>query len=122
VVRYLAQDDARQANSASRLLESLTVDNPGWISSVVLVEIVWVMEDAYGVDRVGMASILDRLLQTQTLVVQDSEIAWRALALYRGGRADFADCLIERTCAAQGCEKVVTFDKDAARDCGMTLI
>ena len=124
VVRYLAQDDARQSAAASRLLEGLTVDAPGLITTIVLVEIVWVMEDAYGVDRAGTASLVERLLQTGTLLIQDAEIVWRALARFRNGRADFADYLVERTCAAQGCEATYTFDRNAAResDGGMTLV
>lgn len=124
LVRYFAQDDPRQSAAASRLIERLTPENPGLVTSVVLAETVWVMEDLYAAKREQIASIVEDLLQTGALVVQDAEQAWAALSRYRGGMADFADYLIERTCAALGSETVYTFDRKAARekDCGMMLV
>lgn len=123
VVRYLAQDDVRQSAVATRLIESLTQDDPGFITTVVLAEIIWVMEDLYLADRDKTAAIVETVLQTQTILVQDAEIAWRALSRFRSGNADFADYLIERTCNGQGCRATYTFDRKAAKasDCGMSL-
>jgi len=124
LVRYFAQDDAKQSAMASRLMEALTVESPGLVTTVVLAETVWVMEELYGAQRGQVASIVESLLQTGALVVQDAEQAWAALSRYRAGIADFADYLIERTCAALGSEAVYTFDCKAARekDCGMVLV
>jgi predicted nucleic-acid-binding protein len=41
---------------------------------------------------------------------------------YGAGNADFADCLIERTAAAAGCSRTMTFDVAASKAAGMTLI
>lgn len=122
LVRYLAQDDAEQSAVASRLIESLTAEKPGLITSVVLVETVWVMDEIYEASRADIATVVEKLLQTGTLLVQDAEQAWNALSRYRAGAADFADYLIERTCTALGSEATYTFDHKAARDCGMALL
>ena len=123
LVRYLAQDDARQSALATRLFEtSLTEEAPGFLSSVVLVETVWVMADLYGADRQHIASIVEALLHTSTLMVADAEIVWRALSGFRAGRADFSDFLIHELSAAAGCTTIYTFDKLAARDSGMQLL
>ncbi len=122
LVRYLAQDDAEQSAAASHLIESLTAEKPGLITSVVLIETAWVMEDVYGAGRDEISAIVEKLLQTGTLVVQDAEQAWSALSRYRAGAADFADYLIERTCTALGSEATYTFDRKAARSCGMELL
>ena len=45
----------------------------------------------------------------------------RQLRLFESCRADFADCLIERTAMAAGCTAVMTFDK-AAAGAGMKLL
>ena len=123
VVRYLAQDDPKQSAIATRLIESLSQEEPGFIGVVVLAETVWVMEDLYGANREKVAAIIETLLQTRALVVQDAEIVWRALSRFRAGGADFADYVIERTCGAQGCQATYTFDRHAtkASDCGMSL-
>jgi predicted nucleic-acid-binding protein len=124
LVRYLSQDDAKQSVAASRLIEAPTPESPGLITTIVLAETVWVMEELYGARREQIASIVENLLQADALLVQDAEQAWAALSRYRGGVADFADYLIERTCASLGCETVYTFDRKAARarDCGMMLV
>ena len=41
LVRYIMQDDARQSLSATKLMESLTVDEPGFVSLVSVVELGW---------------------------------------------------------------------------------
>jgi predicted nucleic-acid-binding protein len=122
LVRYFAQDDHKQSPAAARLIEGLTADSPGVIPAIVLAETVWVMADVYGADRDQIATIVETLLRTANLIVQDAETAWRALSRYRAGSADFADCLIERACAELGCRQTFTFDKQAARDAGMTLV
>ncbi len=40
LVRYIAQDDAKQSPIATKLITSLTTENPGFISQVSLVELV----------------------------------------------------------------------------------
>jgi predicted nucleic-acid-binding protein len=122
LVRYVAQDDPRQSAAASRLIEALSPAEPGFITMVVLVESVWVMEDVYGATRDRLGEVVQALLEAQSLVVESAESVWRALASFRKGKADFADCLIARVCAAQGCTVTWTFDKAAARDAGMRLL
>ena len=122
LVRYIAQDDIDQSKRASRLIEDeCSAATPGFISLVVLVELVWVSESCYGATRVEVAEMVRRILSIRQLVVQDAEIAWKALRLFESGKADFADCLIERMAFAAGCSAVMTFDKAAAK-AGMTLL
>ncbi len=122
LVRYLAQDDARQAAQSSRLIESFTAREPGFISIVTLVETVWVLQDLYARDPSDIASLVDALLQTEGLVIQMSESVWQALRRFESSSADFADHVIERMGAAEGCTATLTFDKLAARDAGMRLV
>ena len=65
--------------------------------------------------------VLQRILRTKQLVVQDAETIWKAVRLFEASRADFADCLIERTGATHECEYTSTFDKHATSR-GMRLI
>lgn len=119
LVRYLAQDDKAQSARATALIEKeCSVATPGYVGLVVLIEVVWVSESCYGATRIDIAEIVRRILSIRQLVVQDTETTWKALRQFESGRADFADCLIERTATAAGCEKIVTFDRKA----GMTLL
>lgn len=121
VVRYIMQDDAKQAASASRLVESLT-DSSGFIPLIVIVELSWVLTSAYSLSRQQLAEALEGVLRSKEWVVEKADIVWQAVRLFQSGSADFADCLIFRSAAAAGCEKTMTFDKDAAKSGGMTLL
>ena len=46
----------------------------------------------------------------------------RALRVFDEGKADFADCLIERSAAGAGCTQTMTFDVGASKHAGMALI
>ncbi|WP_029921053.1 PIN domain-containing protein [Nevskia soli] len=122
LVRYIMQDDAKQSLLASKLIESLTVDAPGFIALVSIVELIWVMESCYAIERAQLGDALEGLLRTKEFVVERAETIWKAVRIFRDGPADFADCLIERCAAAAGCEHTMTFDRGAAKTCGMTLI
>ncbi|MGZ2748071.1 PIN domain-containing protein [Burkholderia stagnalis] len=122
LVRYLVQDDPLQSKKATRLIESLTADHPGYITQVALVEVVWVLARAYDAERDEIAQVVEALLRTKELVIESAETVWKALRLYAGSSADFSDCLIERTCHEMQCECTMTFDTKAAKVAGMRLV
>ena len=122
LVRYIMQDDAKQAAKATKLIEGLTAQEPGFITLVSVVELVWVLSSAYLLDRDQIVQALDVILRSKQLVVDQAGHVLRALRAFGAGRADFADCLIERTAVAAGCAKTMTFDVAASKTAGMTLI
>lgn len=120
LMRYLAQDDAKQSAQATRLIESLSPQHPGFVGMVNLVELVWVLESCYAAAHTTIAATLERLLRTKSLVLESPEIVARALRLFAAGHKDFADCLIACSATAAGCGVVYSFDKAAIRQAGMT--
>lgn len=122
LVRYLAQDDPEQSRKATRLIESFTVDTPGYVGIVSVVELVWVLTGCYASTKAEVCDVLEALLRAKGLVVAHADIVWKALRLFKEGKADFADCLIERFADAAGCAHTASFDRDAARHCGMRLL
>jgi predicted nucleic-acid-binding protein len=121
LVRYIMQDDVKQAALASRLVESLTASG-GFIPLVVVAELSWVLSSAYSLSREQLAQALEGVLRSKEWVVEKADIVWQAVRLFQSGSADFADCLIFRSATAAGCEKTVTFDRGAAKTGGMTLL
>ena len=122
LVRYIMQDDASQAAQAEAVMDALTRDQPGFISLVSIVEIVWVLTSCYDLQRDQVSRVLDQILNTEELIVDRAEDVWRALRIYQSSNADFADCLIERTAQAAGCSHTVTFDIRASKAAGMVLL
>ena len=122
LARYVMQDDSEQSQKASRLIESLTSEAPGFVPLVALIELVWVLISCYDLTREQVAQALDALLRAKEIVLERAEQVAQALRTFGAGSADFTDCLIERTAAAAGCGKTMTFDTGAAKFAGMTLI
>jgi predicted nucleic-acid-binding protein len=122
LVRYLAQDDPAQAAAATRLVEGLTSEAPGFISTVTLVETVWVLARAYRTPRAQIATILEGLLRSQELVIEAAESHYLALGLYRSTAVDFSDAVIAQAGRRAGCAETVTFDRRAAAGAGMRLL
>ena len=122
LARYIMQDDAKHSPLATRLIESLSVDVPGFIPLVAVVELAWILCSAYTLDRDQLVAALEGLLRTKEFRVERAEIVWKALRAYRNTNANFADCLIERSAAAAGCDRTMTFDRESAQHGGMTLI
>lgn len=122
LVRYIAQDDPKQSPKATALIEALSPDAPGFVTTVSIVELVWVMQSCYAVTREGVIDALAQILRTKEFVVENAEVVWQAIRAFAGGSADFADCLIERSSAHAGCSAVYTFDRAAAKSGAMQLV
>jgi predicted nucleic-acid-binding protein len=123
LVRYLTQDDAVQARKASALIESLTEERPGFVTLVALTELVWVLQGCYQASNQDVVRVVETLRQVRTLVIEGVEIVSQAMSVFSAVKADFADCLIEKSAYAAGCSHTVTFDRKAASKLpGMHLI
>lgn len=122
LVRYIMQDDPKQAPRANALIEQLTAEEPGFVSLVTVVELVWVLSSGYELERSEVSKAMELLLRAKQLVVEQSERVNLAWQTYKSTSADFADCLIQRLCAGAGCARTMTFDKNASKIAGMVLI
>ncbi len=122
LVRYFAQDDEVQSKKATALMESLSPERPGYVSQVALIEVVWVLGRCYGVEREQMKDIVESMIGTKELVVESADTVRKALRVFASSKADFADCLIERSGHVAECEYTATFDVLASKVAGMQLI
>lgn len=122
LVRYIMQDDIKQSPLATRIVESLSVEAPGFVPLIAIVELGWVLSSAYELDRNQLIEAFEALLRTKELVVERGEIVWKALRLFQRANGDFADSLIACSAEAAGCAKTMTFDRGAVKSAGMTLV
>jgi predicted nucleic-acid-binding protein len=123
LVRYIMQDDAKQSPKATKIIEALDgIEKSGYVTLVSIVELVWVLSASYELTRAQVAQALDSLIRAKQLKIDSADQVIRALRVFKAGKSDFADCLIERSANSAGCEKTVTFDVNASKHAGMTLI
>ena len=116
LIRYLVQDDPGQSRKATQVIvKRCTRDDPGFINRIVLCELVWVLESAYGYSKDTIVPVLEKLFRTSQLKIEDTQSAWTAFRTYQKGKADFADCLLGTTNRFGGCDGTLTFDQAAGK-------
>jgi predicted nucleic-acid-binding protein len=112
LARYLTQDDPAQSRRANTVIAEATRRGDRCaVNTIVLCELVWVLRDAYGFDRGTVVTTLEKILDTAQFVVEDRDVARRALADYRQGPGDFSDYLIGWRNRQAGCSETATFDR-----------
>lgn len=122
LVRFVMQDDERQSPIATQLIGSLSSQNPGYISTVVLIEMVWVLRSSFGVAKLPLQAILIRILSNAAFSVENTQAIRHALQAYFPASGELTDCLIASLARHAGCACTYTFDRHAARDAGMVLL
>ena len=110
LVRLLVQDDDAQHRSALAFFDRLSTDSPARVDAIVLCELAWVLRSSYEYGRDEVAEVVERILSTEQLEVDDPDATWQALEDFRSSKADFADCLIGQRARRAGCSSTVTFD------------
>jgi len=121
LVRAFANDDPIQSDVAQQLLLTLSEEEPGFINTTVLVELVWVLRRSLGFTAAAVHLLLDGLMNAPAFEIEDGESVGEALESARQG-ADFADALIHATSRLYGAAETVTFDRDAAERFGWRLL
>ena len=111
LVRLIARDDARQVAAAERFIEG-----GAWVSVVVLVEALWVLDSVYRLKPEPLASAVEMLMDHRELVLQDGEAVAGALVRFRKKPSlGFSDCLIVELARRAGHGPVGTFDRDLGK-------
>ena len=129
LVRYLAQDDAKQAALATRLMEEeLTPTRQGFVSLVVVAELCCVLNSLYGATMDELVATIEDFLNTPQFCMEKREVLQAAIGRIKSKvatsnrKVGLPDALIAEIAASAGCTATMTFDKSAVRVVGMTLL
>jgi len=120
LVRILIDDPgaARQCAAARKLAGTA---GKVYVSQVVQIETVWVLESVYGFARAELAQALDRVMENQSFALQHADIFHAALAEFRAGPADFSDYVILNQARSENA-KLATFDRKLGKLAGARLL
>jgi predicted nucleic-acid-binding protein len=116
LVRYLVQDDPRQARQAAAAIDGAAGRGERLhLAALTLCELVWVLESSYDEPRVRVAAVLDHILRTVDFELEHRDLVRHAADIYRETAVDFADALVAHVNHAAGCDYTLTFDKSLRR-------
>jgi predicted nucleic-acid-binding protein len=112
LVRYLTEDDPSKANEVKRLLLKAAEGAIRLlIPSVVIAELVWVLQSFYKLERGEIVPLLNAILRTHGVEVSDKAVVADAIAIYVGDSIDFIDAWIVAFAKAAEVRTIYTFDK-----------
>jgi predicted nucleic-acid-binding protein len=104
VVRFLTNDDKRQAQAARAVIEQGDI----FVATTVLLETEWVLRSAYGFEAIQIVEGLRGLAGLPGVALEDATLLAQALDWMSQG-IDFADAL--HLSKSDGCEAFLTFDR-----------
>jgi predicted nucleic-acid-binding protein len=111
LVRLLVRDNALQVKAAE-----LFVEQGAWISHIVLVETMWVLDAVYDRSPMQLIKAIELLLNHKHLAIQDADVVAAALMHFRARPAlGFSDCLVLEVARKAGHLPLGTFDKSLAK-------
>ncbi len=112
LVRYLVKDDKKQAQRASAFIKNATAEGEScFINHIVICELVWVFETAYGFGKEEIVDVLEKILITKQFEIEAKDIVRGAVRDYKNGKSDLSDYLIGRINLGHGCDCTATFDR-----------
>jgi predicted nucleic-acid-binding protein len=118
LVRLLVRDDGKQVVAAEAFVE-----NGAWVSHVVLVETLWVLDAVYERTPAQIAKAIELLLNHNSLTLQDADVVALALDIFQTRSSlGFSDCLVLELARKAGHLPLGTFDKRLAKlddTCGL---
>ena len=122
LVRFLVGDDPEQARMARKLMSELTEERPGFICREVVLELAWVLERTYAIERPQIADALDGLIAAREILVETADDVASSIAAWRDGGPGLGDRMIVAAAKRAGAQTMVTLDRKAARIPGAQLL
>jgi len=116
VLRYLIGDDDVQSKQARFIIDEVcTTEAPGFLHSIVLAELWWVMVKSLKIPRSEAILKMETVLNNPHLTVPSVEAVLLALNYCTKSKVDFADCLIAFENRNAGILKTMSFDDGALK-------
>jgi predicted nucleic-acid-binding protein len=112
LVRYLTEDDPLKAKAVDNILDSADKGELKiLIPSIVIAELVWVLESFYHMNSSGIDELVQAILHTPGIEVTEKSIIASALKLYKIKHMDFIDAWIIEFARERDIKTIYTFDK-----------
>ncbi|TLS66725.1 type II toxin-antitoxin system VapC family toxin [Mariprofundus erugo] len=119
LVRILV-DDPNQSEQVAIARKIASDAKQMFVPQIVAVELVWVLQAAYKLDKSIIVPLLEHLLHNSAFILQAEERFMEALELFKKNSCGFSDCLIAAESQAANCT-LMTFDKKLSRLYGVKL-
>lgn len=121
VLLRLVVDDPNEKQQSQLARDLLNQHGQAWVSSIVLIETVWVLQSRYKLTKEQLIIVIEKIIQHPRIHLDNAASVDNALTIYSACNAGFADCTILNE--AKNKQLVLhTFDRKLSRLHGAELI
>ncbi len=116
IIRFLVNDDRKQALTVKTLF--LKAEKEGmmfYIPTIVLLEMIYVLESVYEYQRDEILNALESLLLMKILVFENPDLLGKFIQAGKRTKIELEDILIGLSAVEKDCDITLTFDKKAAK-------
>ena len=112
-LRLLLWDDRLKAAACKKLFEkSIEKNEQLWTTSLVIAEIIWVLEKTYKYPRIKIADAVLKILATDNLQMERKDVVMESVGLYRIKNIDFIDAFNATMMLESGVRTIYSYDTD----------
>lgn len=122
LVRYLTQDDAKQAQLVNVFMQKHSKTEIMFINNVVICELIWVLERGYKYEKAQIIDIIKVILSIETFSFEQSDVLWMTLDVFEKSNIDFSDALVGELNKLHACVTTYTFDIKASKISSFSLL
>lgn len=111
-LRFLLKDINPQHLEAKNLFLSASEGKTALITSIIVFfEIYWVLSSYYERNKTEAANVLEKVLSLNFIELEEREMLFRSLSLFRKTNLDLEDCYNVCYAKSKGIRSFKTFDK-----------
>ena len=116
LVRFLVGDDQKQAERVYKLFKRTeSRQKELFVSLLVVLELLWVLEAVYQINRKEILDSLSDLLLMPIFKFENLNAIQKFIVSANNNKYDLSDLLIAHASNSLGCETVLTFDKKVSK-------
>lgn len=116
LVRFLTRDDAKQTQKVYEIFKNAELEKDElYISSLVILELMWVLGSVYEISRKDILDSIGDLLLLPILKFEHQSNIQKFIYDAYGNNHDLSDLLIAYSAYYQGCQTTLTFDKKVSK-------
>ena len=116
LVRFITNDDAKQAKLTYQLFKQTEENNEKlFVSLLVVLEVIWVLQSVYDASNTETLTTFSDLLLMPVLHFESETVMQNFVESAHNTKFDLSDLLIAHAAHSFECQSVLTFDKKAAK-------
>lgn len=116
IIRFLVKDDEAQAKKVYELFSKCEKEKSNiYVSVLVLLEAIWVLESAYELTREDIIGAYKNLLLVPIFKFQNHQSIQNFIVDAENSSYDLSDLLILHSSIGKDIERLVTFDKKLSK-------